>query len=325
MPDDLALRVGFVGLGTMGRGMAANILRAGFDLTVYNRTRGKATPLIEQGAKFAETPAGLGDCDVVFTMVSDDTALRAVCFDGGLVAAMKPGAIHAASSTISTALVQELNAAHAALGQTLVGAPVSGRGDFAEAGKLFVITAGPEEALRTCAPLFDAIGQRTLDFGRDAAAAFVCKLAVNAMIANAIASISETYQLVEAWGVDRTQFNDFVTHGLFASPAYSAYGGMIASRTYTPANFPVSLGLKDVRLAFAAAEEKNVQLPAAATMRNLLVSALSQGMGDLDWSSVARAAYPAFQADQQPPRPGREQPVEAPQLANCVSRRPAAG
>jgi 3-hydroxyisobutyrate dehydrogenase-like beta-hydroxyacid dehydrogenase len=293
MPDGAPLRVGFVGLGTMGRGMAGNILRAGFDLTVYNRTRTKAEPLIARGARFAETLDALGDCDVVFTMVSDDAALRSVCFDGQLVAAMKPGAIHVASSTISTALAAELNEAHTARRQTLVGAPVSGRGDFAEAGTLFVIAAGAEEALRTCAPLFAAIGQRTLDFGRDATAAFVCKLAVNAMVANAIAAISEAYQLVEAWGVDRVQFNDFVTHGLFAAPAYKAYGGLIATHSYTPANFPVALGLKDLRLAVAAAEEKNVQLPAAAAVRNLLVSALAQGLGELDWSCVARAAYPA--------------------------------
>lgn len=291
--------IGFVGLGTMGSGMAANILRAGFRLTVCNRTRSKADRLIEMGAHFAETAAGLSDCDIIFTMVSNDAALRSICFEGGLIEAMKPGAIHVASSTISTALAEALNAEHSGRGQILVGAPVSGRGDFAESGKLFIIFAGPEGALKSCAPVFDVIGQRTLDFGRNATAAFVCKLAVNTMIANAIASISEAYQLVEAWGVDRGQFNDFVTNGLFASPAYSAYGGMIASHTYSPANFPVSLGLKDVRLAFAAADEKNVQLPAAAAIRNLLVSAVSQGMADLDWSSVALAAYPGL-------RTGRE-------------------
>lgn len=287
-------KIGFIGLGVMGGGMAANILAAGYDLTIHNRTREKAAALIDLGARFAATPSGLSQCDIVFTMVSDDAALRAVCYEGGLLDALPENAIHVASSTISIELAEELKAEHARRGQTLVGAPVSGRGDAAADGTLFVISAGDASALERCAGVFDAIGQKTLDFGRDPSMAFVCKLGVNAMIANAIASISESYRLVEAWGVDPKAFHDFVTGGLLSAPSYKTYGAQIATNTHAPAVFNVHLGLKDVRLAIQAGEAKAVQMPAAASMRNLLNSAIAQGHGALDWTAVFLAAYPGI-------------------------------
>lgn len=286
------LKVGFIGLGTMGQGMAQNILGHEFDLMVYNRTASKAEFLAEKGAVVANDLKDLEACDVVFTMVSDDNALRSICFESGLLDIMKPGSIHISSSTISTDLAEELKSEHAKRNQQFAGAPVSGRGDFALQGKLFIIYAGSAEILEVCMPIFEAIGQKTINFGQDPTSAFVCKLAVNAMIANAIGSISETYRLVEAWGIDRVQFNDFVTNGLFASPAYQAYGKLMAHHDYLPANFPVGLGLKDVRLAFNAAEQKNVQMPCVSAVRNLLMSALDQQMEEFDWSAIAIAAYP---------------------------------
>ncbi|MBW4706373.1 NAD(P)-dependent oxidoreductase [Roseobacter sp. YSTF-M11] len=283
------MKIGFIGLGTMGGGMAANILEAGLSLTVYNRTEAKAKALVDKGATFAATIADLGDCDVVVTMVSDDKAISAICFDGGLVDAMKPGAIHLSSSTVSVQMARKLEAAHAEAGQVLVSAPVNGRGDLAAAGNLFVISAGPSEARATCAPVFDAIGQKTLDFGADQVAAVVVKLAVNCMIADSIGVMAEAYNMVERWGVDKTAFHAFISNGLFGAPIFKIYGAMIAEDTYQPANFPVPLGLKDVNLAVAAGEEVNMPMPIASSVRNGLLMALAQGLEAEDWSVLSKA------------------------------------
>ena len=160
------MKIGFIGLGNMGSAMAMNLLRAGHNLTVYNRTAQKAKPLLDQGARAAADPAEASRADVVFTMLADDPAVESVSFgESGILAHLQPGSVHISSSTISVDLAQKLAAAHEKHNQQFIAAPVFGRPEAAAAGKLIVVVAGRTDAIDRCAPLFDVIGQRTFRFG----------------------------------------------------------------------------------------------------------------------------------------------------------------
>ena len=283
------MNVGFIGLGNMGRGIAANLLKAGHAMVVYNRTRSHADPLAAQGARVAETP---GDCcrgDVVFTMVADDSALDAVTSgENGVLAALPAGSIHVSLSTISVALSERLAQAHARAGSVYVAAPVFGRPEAAAAAKLFVVAAGPAAALARCRPLFDAIGQRTYVLGEKAFVANAVKLAGNFMLAAAVESLGEAIALVRKYGVAPDQFLDLITSSVFTAPAYKIYGSLIAAEKYQPAGFRLPLGLKDVRLALAAGEAANVPLPLASLVRDRMITALARGYEEADWSVIGK-------------------------------------
>jgi len=170
------MQIGFIGLGNMGQAMARNLLQAGHQVTVYNRTPSRAESLVAAGARLAETPGDAAQGEAVITMVADDRALEAVAFgDGGIIARLSPDAIHVSMSTISVALSERLTDAHREVGQVYVAAPVFGRPEAAAAAKLFVVAAGPAAALERCKPLFEAMGQRTFAFGDHPATANVVK------------------------------------------------------------------------------------------------------------------------------------------------------
>ncbi|HWT48501.1 MAG TPA: NAD(P)-dependent oxidoreductase [Mycobacterium sp.] len=280
--------IGFIGLGNMGQGMATNLIEAGHRVTVYNRSPGKAEALVQRGAVAARTVAQASDAEVVFTMLSDDQAVEAVTLGAdGIVASLAPGATHVSSSTISVALSQRLAAAHAEAGQRYAAAPVFGRPEAASAAKLFVIAAGAPEVLRPLSSLFDAIGQRTFVVSEQPHTANLVKLSGNFLIASAIEAVGEAVALVAKAGVDRQQYVDILTSTLFGAPAYKTYGGLIARREFEPAGFAASLGLKDVRLVLAAAEQLQVPLPVASLLRDRLLTLVASGGGHLDWSAVA--------------------------------------
>jgi 3-hydroxyisobutyrate dehydrogenase-like beta-hydroxyacid dehydrogenase len=149
------MKIGFIGLGNMGSGMAMNLLKVGHDLTVYNRTTEKTTPLLKQGARAAASPGEASGGDIVFTMLSDDHAVESVTFgESGILANLRPGSVHISSSTISVALSQKLTTAHEKLNQRFISAPVFGRPEAAEAGKLFVVVAGHDDTVERCTPLY---------------------------------------------------------------------------------------------------------------------------------------------------------------------------
>lgn len=159
------MKIGFIGLGNMGSAMAMNLLKAGHNVTVYNRTAQKAKPLVDQGAHAAADPAEASRADVVFTMLADDRAVESVsCGESGILAHLQPGSVHISSSTISVDLSQKLAAAHEKRSQQFIAAPVFGRPEAAAAGKLIVVVAGRTDAIDRCTPLFDVIGQRTFRF-----------------------------------------------------------------------------------------------------------------------------------------------------------------
>ena len=174
------MQVGFIGLGHMGSGMAANLLAAGNALTVYNRSAEKAEPLVGKGAQLAKTPGDAARGEVVITMLADDHARRACRVrQRRHPRSARPGAIHVSMSTISVALAERLAAAHREKGQEFVAAPVFGRPEAAAAAKLFVVAAGNRQAVATCQPLFDALGQRTFVVSHEAPKANLVKLSGN--------------------------------------------------------------------------------------------------------------------------------------------------
>lgn len=285
------MNIGFIGLGNMGHPMATNLLKAGHQVTVYNRSPGKAEALVRQGATAAATVAEASTGEVVFTMLSDDRAVEDVAFGAnGVVASLPPGATHVSSSTISVALSERLAAAHAEAGQHYAAAPVFGRPEAASAAKLFVIAAGAPRVLEPLVPLFDAIGQRTFVLSDQPHTANLVKLSGNFLLASAIETVSEAVALVSKAGVDRQQYVDILTSTLFAAPAYQIYGGLIARQEFEPAGMTASLGLKDVRLVLTAAERLQVPLPIASVVRDRLLTLVATGGADLDWSALATLA-----------------------------------
>ena len=285
------MQVGFIGLGHMGRGMAANLLAAGHALTVYNRSSDKADPLIGKGARLAKTPGDAARAQVVITMLADDHAVERVVFDkGGILDLLAPGAIHVSMSTISVALAERLAAAHRDKGQEFVAAPVFGRPDAAAAAKLFIVTAGKPEAVATCQPLFDALGQRTFIVSQEAPKANLVKLSGNFLIASVIDALGEAIALVSKAGIDRAQYVDLLTATLFGAPVYKTYGALIAEERYHPAGFRAELGYKDVQLALNAAKDLRVPMPMASLISDRFLALIAGGGGSLDWSALGLLA-----------------------------------
>jgi 3-hydroxyisobutyrate dehydrogenase-like beta-hydroxyacid dehydrogenase len=284
------MHIGFIGLGQMGAGMAANLVKAGHDVTVYNRTRAKTEALVAQGAKAAsvsDTCRG----DAVITMLANDYAVENVVLgDEGIITSLPAGAIHISSSTISVALSEALASAHAKAGQRFVAAPVFGRPDLATAGQLFVVAAGEHHAVEAAAPLLDAIGQKTFIVSETPKAANLVKLSGNFLIAVIIESLGEAMALVGKGGIDKRQYLDILTSTLFDAPVYKTYGRLIADGIFEPAGFAAPLGQKDIRLTLAAAEDLRVPLPLANILRDRFLTLLAHGGERLDWSAIGRLA-----------------------------------
>ena len=285
------MKVGFLGLGQMGGGMAANLVKAGHEVTVYNRSPGKAGALVALGAKAAETPAEACGGEAVFTMVADDKALEALSFgENGIIAGLAKNAVHISASTISVSLSEKLTQAHEKAGQRFVAAPVFGRPEAAAAAKLFVVAAGDAAALADCAPLFEAVGQRTFVLGDKPAAANLVKLSGNFLIASVIETLGEAMALVSKGGVDLHAYLDMLTSTLFAAPVYKTYGNLIAGNKFEPAGFAAPLGQKDIRLTLAAAENLNVPMPVASLLRDRFLTLLANGGENSDWSAIGKLA-----------------------------------
>jgi 3-hydroxyisobutyrate dehydrogenase-like beta-hydroxyacid dehydrogenase len=283
--------IGFIGLGQMGAGMAANLVKAGHHVSVYNRSPQKVEEAARQGAEPARTVAAACTGDVVFTMLANDDAVADMAFgDDGIIASLRPGATHVSSSTISVDLSERLTGAHIGAGQKFIAAPVFGRPDAAEAGKLFVVAAGDPDPVKAAKPLFDAIGQRTFVVSETPKAANLVKLSGNFLIASAIESLGEAMALVAKGGVDKHQYLDILTSTLFSAPVYKTYGALIADEKFEPAGFAAPLGQKDIRLALEAAEELRVPLPIASLLRDRFLTLLANGGEHLDWSAISRLA-----------------------------------
>jgi len=296
------MKVGFIGLGNMGAGMATNLLRAGHEMTVFNRNAEKRRPLIDLGARAAETVAQACTGEVVITMLADDSALRRVALgEDGIVDKLRQGATHISMSTVSVELTRDLTQAHEQAGQRFVAAPVFGRPEMAAAAKLYIVVAGAPAAIEFCQPLFAAMGQRTFPFGTEPAAASLVKLAGNFMIAATIETLGEALSLVGKGGIEPGTFVELLTSTLFPAPAYRIYGALISQSEFRPAGFAAPLGHKDVRLLLAAAESLRVPMPIGSLLNDRFLRLLAQGGESLDWSAISQLAA----ADAGLPRIGR--------------------
>lgn len=285
------MKVGFIGLGHMGAPMALNLVKAGHDITVYNRSREKAEAIARSGAKIAEQVAEACKGDVLITMLSDDAAVESVVFgEGGALHALSRGAVHFCTSTIGVALSDRLAEAHRKCGHGYIAAPVFGRPEAAAAAKLFIVAAGADETLARCRSLFDALGQKTFVIGSNPSQANLVKLTGNFLIASVLESLGEAFALVRKAGIDPERFLHVMTNSLFAAPLYRTYGTIIAEDKDPADGFRMSLGLKDLRLALAAADAETVPMPIASLIRDHFIEAVAGGQGDSDWSGLGRLA-----------------------------------
>jgi len=287
------MRVGFIGLGAMGQGMARNLVKAGHTVSVWNRTSERAEALARDGAIVAHSVAAACDeAPVVFTMVSDDGALIDVVSgtdDGpGIEESLASGGVHVSLSTISVDLSARLTAAHREAGQHFVAAPVFGRPDVADAGKLTIVAAGEDAAVAQAKPLLESMGQKVFVVGTEPEKANVVKLSGNFVIASMIETLGEAFALLRKSGVDPMQFLEIVNGNIFRSPVYENYGTLIAKGRFTPPGFRLPLGLKDVRLILAASDATATPMPVAAVIRDHLLSGVARGKSDLDWSALAQ-------------------------------------
>jgi 3-hydroxyisobutyrate dehydrogenase-like beta-hydroxyacid dehydrogenase len=266
------MKTGFIGLGNMGAAMATNLLKAGQEVTVFNRSPGKLRPLLELGAQQASSVADACRGELVVTMLADDAAAADVAFaKAGIVSALPKGAIHLSMSTISVALSKQLTQAHAQASQQFVAAPVFGRPDAAAAAKLYIVVAGDPTATVP-------------------ASANLVKLSGNFLIASAIEALGEAIALVGKAGIDRQVFVDLLTSSIFNAPAYRIYGGLIAQDRFEPAQFAAPLGFKDVRLALAAAESLRVPMPLGSLLHDRFLRLLAEGGEHLDWAAIGGLA-----------------------------------
>jgi 3-hydroxyisobutyrate dehydrogenase-like beta-hydroxyacid dehydrogenase len=283
------MKLGFIGLGSMGSAMAANLVKAGHDVFVWNRSPEAARAIV--GATPVATPAEAFSGEAVLTMLADDAAVREVILGSGALDAAPKSLVHVMMATISVALVDELVAAHEAAGLAYVAAPVFGRPPAAAAAQLNIVAAGDPAAIARVQPLLDVLGTKTWPLGREPQRANAAKLAGNMMIALAIEAMAEATSLTESYGVSSADFLDIVTNTLFASPSYKSYGGLIAKGSYEPAGFKLRLGLKDVNLAIAAGAARGTTLPSAELVRDTLQDGIAQGLGEKDWSALAEVAH----------------------------------
>jgi 3-hydroxyisobutyrate dehydrogenase-like beta-hydroxyacid dehydrogenase len=295
------MKIGFVGLGRMGSGMARNLLSGGHQVTVHNRNRKKAEPLAAAGAHVADSPAdACRGAEAVVTMLPDDRAVEQVVLGENGVAASLPGqAIHVSCGTIGIALAKRLATEHRRRGQGYVSAPVFGRPEAAENKTLLVVAAGSEQMTERCRPLFDAIGRKTFVLVSEPWQANAVKLCGNFMIASMIEAFGESFATLRKAGMEPHAFLE-VMSALFGSPMYASYGRLIAEEQFEPAGFALRLGLKDVQLLLDMADACAAPMPFANLIRENLLAAMARGQGEMDWSSVSKVAARPARKDKAP-------------------------
>jgi 3-hydroxyisobutyrate dehydrogenase-like beta-hydroxyacid dehydrogenase len=286
------MKIAFIGLGNMGAAMARNLVRAGHELTVWNRTLAKAEPLKAEGAKVSQSAGDAAKAaEVVITMLADDHAVESAVLDsGGVLENLPRGGTHISMSTISVVLSRRLAEEHGKRGQRYIAAPVFGRPQAAEAAKLFVAAAGEEAALERCMSILEAVGQRVFVIGDQPEMANVVKLSGNFLIASVIESLGEAIALVRKYDIEPHEYVEFLTSSMFAAPVYKTYGGLIADAKPENAGFTLRLALKDIRLALAAADSVNVPLPVASLVHDHMLAGIGRGREKHDWSVLGKLA-----------------------------------
>ncbi|MGW1158659.1 NAD(P)-dependent oxidoreductase [Streptomyces sp. NPDC002513] len=279
------MTVGFVGLGAMGQGMAAALVRAGHRVRVWNRSPQPVAALVEQGAEAAGDIAGAFAADVVLSMLANDDIVDQLLLDRALLAGAK-ASLHVNMATVSPELTDRAEVLHSEYGIGYLATPVLGRPPVAAAGELNILAAGDPALLGRAEPLLTAMGRRIWNFGERPRQAIIAKISVNFLLACAIEAMAEACTLAEANGVRTTDLIEMVTDTAFPGPVYGGYGPMVAERRYEPAGFRLPLGLKDVNLALAAGAGANAPLPFGSVLRDAFLDALAHGDADKDWAVI---------------------------------------
>ena len=286
-------RIGFVGLGRMGAAMASNLAAAGYPIVGFVRRREQVDMLAGLGIQAVTEMEPILERDIVISMLPDDAAVRGVVFgdkNPGLAAGLARGAIHLSMSTISPHCAGDLSAEHARRGQGYVAAPVLGNPDAARARQLFILAAGAAADIDRCRLLFDCLGQRMFALGSDPATANFVKLAANAMAGATAEILGEVMALARKRGIDPAQLLAILTQTMFGGRAHSLYGEKIAGQYYSVGGFVMPLGLKDIRLALAEADDAAVPMPTLDVVRDRLIAGIAHGYAELDWSALGLVA-----------------------------------
>lgn len=281
--------IGFIGLGSMGRPMANNLLAAGFDLRIYNRTPGKTVDLIASGARAVATPVeAVVPGGIVVTMVANDAALEAVTLGvEGIASGLGSGGVHLSMSTVSPQLARRLADVHREHGSHYVAAPVLGRPAAAAAGKLFILLSGSAEAKERVASLLAVMGQATRDLGDDPTQGHVAKLAANFMILSLVEVYAEVLAFAEKNGIGRQDMARLFGDTILNAPLFHLYGELLARENYAPPGFRLALGLKDIELILATGALSRTPTPVADLVHNRLLTAVAKGRGELDVTALA--------------------------------------
>lgn len=278
------MKIGFIGVGSMGRAIIPLLIQAGHRVSAWNRSHAALTDL--EGVSALDSPSSAFQEEVVISMLADDTAVRDVLLSSAALENANKACVHVVMSTLSPSLMETLHRVHDEVGIALVAAPVFGVPAVAANGELNILAAGSQGAISTVQPLFDLLGKKTWYLGDQPERACIAKIAGNMMITQAIQSLGEATELVQRHGLNPSIFIDLMTQTLFACPSYQRYGQNIVNRSFEP-GFKLSLGLKDINLAIDAARLKDLELPAAEVVRWKMTSAIAQGDGYKDWSIFA--------------------------------------
>lgn len=282
-------RVGFIGLGIMGRGMARNLLKAGFAVTVWNRTPERMQPLAEAGAETAGSPADLAArCDVVITCVSDTPdVVEVLTGEAGVIHGVQQGALVIDMSTISPQTTQELAGRLRERGAHMLDAPISGGSEGAERGTLSIMVGGEAEQVARARPLFEALGQTITHVG-DAGAGQTVKLVNQILVVVTMLGVSEALLFAQAGGLDLKKTLDAVTGGAAGSWMLSNRGPQVVERDWRP-GFTIDLQQKDLRLVLEAADALGVPLLGTSTVFQLYRTLQARGLGGEGNHALAKA------------------------------------
>lgn len=281
------LKIGFIGLGNMGTPIAKNLIAAGLDVTVYNRSSEKTEAFKVLNTTVATTlQRAVAGADVVVTMLSDDAALKEVSMQ--FIPVLKSGAIHFSMSTVSPSTVEELLPVHRQYAVNYVAAPVLGRPPAAEARLLSVMLSGNEHAKQIVKPIVEAISQNNFDCGDNPVTASAVKLALNLMVFANIEMLIEVMLFAEKNGIDKNVLATIINTTALASPVLKTYGKLVINEQDNPGGFATKLASKDIRLLQETAKASGLELPLANLIRTHLDYSISLGHGDKDVSLVVR-------------------------------------
>jgi 2-hydroxy-3-oxopropionate reductase len=284
----MAVKVGFIGLGIMGRPMARNLMKAGYELVVHNRTPAKQDELVQEGARGASTPKEVGEqCDFVITIVNDSPDVeRVVAGAGGILEGVRKGALVIDMSTISPAVTRQLAASRAAKGASMLDAPVSGGDVGAIQGTLSIMVGGAAADFERAMPLFQAMGKKIVHMG-DIGAGQITKAANQIVVAGVIAAVAEGLVLGSKGGVSPEKIIDVLSGGMAGNRVMEVKREKFLTHKFTP-GFRADLHHKDLGIALSAAREMGVVLPVTALLDQFYVAMNRKGWGGEDDSAMMR-------------------------------------